>query len=191
MPSVFYNEFFRTDPPLTSLFVEYIASRLADLPEQDREQAYLKVVSEGLVACRLVEGRPSEDLAVSVAIRLGEATGQAGAKGGGGETQAGRFFAGYLTEWATKLNPEGLCCYLADYDYDRAYRYYCELDQQTLVAIAHDKLGLELERARVGFEAALFGFGGKYKGTPGEADKEFDLTKDSAAAEVALKNLGF
>jgi hypothetical protein len=194
MPSLFYTEFFRKEVPLTSLLVEYVSERMKLVSPTAQDEEFAQVLSDGLQACGLVDGVPTQEQVIAIARRLGELAEEAASRGeGGSESQAGKNFAGYFMEWRSKLDPCGLCLFLADHNPDLARAYFCELDQSVLVAIARDKLTLEFERARLGFEASLFSFGGKYKGSPStnEADKEFDLTKDSAAAEVALKNFGF
>ena len=191
MPSIFYNDVVLHRLPVTCLFMEYVTATLADLPKEEREEQFYQVLATGLQVCGVIEGVPTEEQVAEIARRMAEQVEKQEERGGSQKAGAGAYFAGYLTAWAGKLSSEGICFYVANYDYDLARRLYCEIDQQTLSAIAKDKLQLEFERARVGFEASLFGFGGKYKDTPSEADCEFDLTKDSKAAEAALKSFGF
>jgi hypothetical protein len=192
MPSLFFQDFFRQGPPLTSLFIEFVAETLAALPEDERQEKFLEAISQGMERCELSDGPPSAEAVVEIAVRLeSHYSTQSEQKKASGPSGAGKTFLGYFIEWAAKLDMVQLCLYTADWDPVAGRALYCEVDQALVVATAHDKLRLETERARVGFEAALFGFGGRYKDTPSEADRSFDLSSDNASAEVALKSLGF
>lgn len=193
MPSLFYSEMFRPGLPLTSLFIETVVEELSKLPKDQREDRFFSILEESVTRCGLLDGLPSEEQVVDLATRLGERSRGLGGSGAAGAPPdgSGKRFAGYLISWASSLRIDRLCLYAAGYDYRLAEYYYRSLDQQTLVAIANAKLELELERAKVGFEAALFGFGGRYKDTPDENTQVFDLTGDNPGAEVALKNMGF
>jgi hypothetical protein len=190
--SIFYDDYFRVGPPVTGLLFEKIMDTLKGEVEQGFERLP-SVVADSLVECGLVDGTATEEAVVHVLQGLDRiAKANTTADKEVSETDpAGKFFAGYLAGWAGKLDVAGLCLYVADYDFFKARDYYTQLDQQTLVAIAHDKLQFEFERARVSFEAAMFGFGGSYKGSSDANTEEFDLTSDNASAEVLLKNLGF
>jgi hypothetical protein len=192
VPSLFFQDFFRQGPPLTSLFIEYVAEALAALPEDQRQDRFIDVIAEGLLKCELTDGTPSPAQVVEIATRLEEhyKAEQKPAKSGD-KSSAGKSFLGYLIDWAAHLDMVQLSLYASDFNPVLARQLYCEVDQALVVATAHDKLRLETERARAAFEAALFGFGGRYKDTPSEHDRSFDLTADDASAEVMLKSLGF
>jgi hypothetical protein len=190
MPSIFHRARFSIRTPLTSLFLEHFSLELTKLTPEEREDQFVEVLARCMEECGLSEGPPSDDQLIEIADRLNQVVPTEETEDGQ-TLRGGSHFSGYFIEWSGKLRADGLCLYLADYDYPRANRLYCELDQQLVVAIASEKLRLEFERARVAFEAALFGFGGSYKGSPQGDEKVFDLTKDNAAAEVALKNFGF
>ncbi|MEA3242339.1 MAG: hypothetical protein U9Q19_02725, partial [Pseudomonadota bacterium] len=70
-----------------------------------------------------------------------------------------------------------------------ARKYYETVDHQSLIAIAHEKLKFDFERARVSLEASLFGFGGGYKATPKEGDNVIDLTTGGEEANRALEEM--
>ena len=190
MPTLFYKSHFSPELPITFLFTEHLMAVLQGIEPQEREEKFVEVVALSLQVCGVTKGAPTEEELVSVIERLNE---QALKEREEDDLaiQGGRNFAGYFIQWAGKLHAEALTLFLADYDFERARRYYCELDQQAVIAIASERLRLEFERARVSFEAALFGFGGSYKGSPKDGDADFDLTKDNATAEVMLKNFGF
>lgn len=191
MATPFYTDLLTDELPITSLFMEYVTTHLAAMPADEREDRFYELLTTGLQVCDVTKGAPTDTQVEDVARRISERAQEKEDDASPSKSGAGRFFAGYLTEWAGKLDPTALCLYAANYDYWLARRYYCELDQQTLAAIARNKLQLEFERARATFEASLFGFGGKYKDTPSGADSEFDLSKDDKAAEMALRSFGF
>ena len=188
MPSHFYQDRFIHTIPLTGLFVEHLGIKVKEAGGLTEENV-VPTIAQCLVDCGLVEKEATEAQVAGVIERLQEIE-KKDLEGKGErspDTGKGKYFAGYLTDWATNLNYVQLCLYAADFDYPRARKYFEEVDQQSLIALAHDKLRFDFERARVSFEAALFGFGGKYKDTPGEGDSVIDLTQDGEDANKRLE----
>lgn len=192
MASIFYQDKFDRQIPLTGLFLECLGNYVKELGDELTDEAILHAVQRALMKSELRKEPSEEDLAY-VAEELTRRSAAAEERQGDAKATSikGRYFSGYLTDWAYGLNFDKLCLYVADYDYPKARELYETLDQQSVVALADEKLRLEFERARVTFEAALFGFGGGYKDTPKEGDATFDLTDDNQSAERALKNMGF
>jgi hypothetical protein len=148
------------------------------------------ILSQCLLDCDLVEGDVKEEHLAEIISRLQALEKESREReGSSSKTGKGKYFAGYLTEWATNLNYVGLCLYAADFDYSKAREYFEKYDQQSIIALAHDRLRMDFEKARVAFEASLFGFGGKYKDTPGDADVEIDLTDGGERANKAFESL--
>lgn len=191
MSSFFYEDRFNRILPLTGLFMERLGVKVEEAGGLN-ETNLMPVITSCIKECELVEGEVEEKHVLEVISRLKELeseSDQDGKKPGSNKTGKGRFFAGYLTDWATKLNYVQLCLYAANFDYQKAREYFEKRDQQSIIALAHDKLRLDFEMARVSFEAALFGFGGKYKDTPGEGDIEIDLTEGGERANRAFESL--
>lgn len=194
MSTQFYQDRFERRLPITGLFLERLGRTVEGLRDRgdDLTEALLVgLVTQCLKECGLVEEAQEEDVVYVIQqleelYKDNEETEEVSSPSGKGKN-----FAGYLAEWAYGLSYDKLCLYIADFDYTRAQQYYESLDQRSIVAIADEKLRLDFEKARVSFEASLFGFGGSYKATPKEGEVDFDLTQDSSAAERALKNLGF
>lgn len=84
-----------------------------------------------------------------------------------------------LEEWTHTLDPSGICLYLADYDPERAHRLYWWVDSDLLEIALRAKLRFASVVHTNNFEAAMYGFGGKYKDddeSSSESDEQsFDL----------------
>jgi hypothetical protein len=90
-----------------------------------------------------------------------------------------------LEEWTQSLDPTGICLYLADYDPERAHRLYWWVDSDLLELTLKSKLRFEAVKHSNAFEAAMYGFGGKYgdDDSTGSGDTiETDLGAGSLAA---------
>lgn len=192
MATLFYEDRFERRLPLTGLFIECFGKEVAEIDNPSGADI-VRVISETLIKCGLVEGEPSEEDVVYVVERMNllAADGEVKGKGADAPNGKGKFFAGYFMEWASGLEFHALCLYAAGYDYEKARRLYEEVDHKSLIAIAHEKLQFDFERARVALEASLFGFGGGYKDTPKSDDSSnvIDLTGDSPEADRILKSM--
>lgn len=73
-----------------------------------------------------------------------------------------RTFGSSLEEWTHTLDPTGICLYLADYDPERAHRLYWWVEADLLELTLKSKLRFESVKHTNAFEAAMYGFGGKY-----------------------------
>lgn len=98
------------------------------------------------------------------------------------------FGTGFM-DYLSKLDGARMCFYLADFDPEKAKRFYCEIDSKLISEAAKEKIGLTSEENGVAYEAVLFGMGGSYKGH-GPKDNVVDLTDDASAAIPRLKELG-
>ena len=193
MPSFLYEDRFVRTLPLTGLFVEHLGIKIEQAGGLTEENVF-PTVSQCLLDCGLVEGEVKEKHVVEIITRLKRLEEEDEAKERSEpeeDSGKGKFFAGYLSHWATQLNYVQLCLYAADFDYLKAREYFEKQDQQSIIALAHDKLRFDFERARVAFEAALFGFGGKYKDSPGGDDNAvvIDLTDGGERANRAFETL--
>jgi hypothetical protein len=105
----------------------------------------------------------TDELASVVDKRL-QAYSEAAAKSQEAKKVGGkRVFGQYYLEWFEKLSNEGVCLYCAEYDLDKAEKYYTEHDFTDVFSLAINKYSRETELNRVYWEAALFGFGGGYQ----------------------------
>lgn len=185
MASMFYLDRFKREMPLTGLFIECVG-HLTKGEEADAA-GVVEILGSALVDSGLVEKDPTESQIIYIAGRMKEM------REGDEKTDSpltpssGKYFAGYFTEWAAELDYVSLCLYVSDYDYDAARRHYEETDYQSIIAIAHEKLKLDFENARVSFEASLFGFGGGYKNTPKEGDNVVDLVNGGEEANRTME----
>ena len=93
-----------------------------------------------------------------------------------------KHFAGYYLRWVRGLDYQQVCLYLARYDLKEGKRLYAEEDIKDVAALLSERAVYDFEVGRLGFEAALFGFGGSYgegegKGAPSGDSDAIDLTK--------------
>lgn len=193
MPTVFYQDKYEQPLPITGMLLEILGIKLKQFEEAPTGDDVHQVLRQCLEESGLAKD-PTDEQVVYVAEELQqrhEKTQEKGEEASGAKGK-GKYFAGYFADWASDMPYDKLCFYVAGYDYAKAKDYYETHDQQTIVALADEKLRLEFELARVSFEASLFGFGGGYKDTPKEGDAVFDLSIDGdESGERALKNLGF
>lgn len=188
MSTIFYEEKFNPQIPLTGLFMEHLGVKIEQAGGVSAEIA-VEVIKECLVECDVLKDVTEEQL-VGVVKRINDLAEKPTSEDeGAGSTGKGKFFAGYLTDWANGLDYAKLCLYLADYSYHTAREYYEKIDQQIIIAIAHDKLRQDFENARVVFEASLFGFGGSYGNTPKEGEEVIDLMEGGERANRAMEQL--
>jgi hypothetical protein len=190
MSSIFYQDKFSRQLPLTGLFIECVGNQMSSAEGADSVDV-VEAIKKALVVSELVSGDPTDDQIVYMVGRLNDMATENAAKpdAGGPQNSKGKFFAGYFTDWAANLDYVTLCLYAAGYDYAKARKYYETVDHQSLIAIAHEKLKFDFERARVSLEASLFGFGGGYKATPKEGDNVIDLTTGGEEANRALEEM--
>lgn len=97
-----------------------------------------------------------------------------------------KYWGSNLAEWSLSSSTFDICCYVADYDVEKARKLYCETDSELVYELAKVKYAKDYEFARANFEAAVYGFGGGFDGNAGNADV-VDLVNggDSAMAELA------
>jgi hypothetical protein len=194
MPTIFYQAKYESVFPITGLFLELLGIKLQSFEQTPTNEETAVILLDCLKESGLRKEPAEDDLRYVVEElekRHQDSEEKRNKEGESNKTGKGKHFAGYFASWASEMTYDKLCLYVADYDFTKAKDYYETQDQQTIVAIADEKLRLEFEKVRAAFEAALFGFGGGYKDTPREGDSSFDLTEDSKSAERALKNMGF
>mgnify|MGYP007121429854 CR=1 FL=1 len=117
----------------------------------------------------------------------------------GKSLKANKDFAGSFAEWIGGLKPDDLCLWLSGYDYDIARILYEETDIEDVRYLVNLKVEEELQKAKLGLEAALFGFGGGYKGSKRGGDANtvvHNMSDDASEAEfesafAAAKSVGF
>lgn len=188
MASIFYQDKFNHQLPLTGLFIECVGDLMVNQDETTAEDVVVSI-KKAMLLSELVVDEPAEDQVLYMIDRLNSMAGEIAQRSADAapDNSKGKYFAGYLTDWAANLDYVTLCLYAAGYDYEKARQYYEKVDHKSLIAIAHEKLKFDFERARVALEASLFGFGGGYKATPKEGDSVIDLTSGGPEAERALE----
>jgi len=92
------------------------------------------------------------------------------------------------SDWLASLDSEQLCLYLADNNPEQAYRYYWHVDFEWVTEAVKLKAEHDSQILVGQMEAALYGFGGKYKDDDGEAAHHDLLSQDGAEA---LRQFGF
>ena len=186
MESMFYLDRFKREIPLTGLFIECVGHH-AQGEEVDAEST-VKILKAAMLESGIVDKDPTDAQIIYIAERMKEMReGDISKDSPMTPSSSGKYFAGYFSEWAAGLDYVTLCLYVADYDYDTARRYYEGTDYQSLIAIAHEKLKLDFEKARVSFEASLFGFGGGYGKTPKEGENVVDLVDGGEDANRTME----
>jgi hypothetical protein len=188
--SIFYQDKFKRQLPLTGLFIECVGDLMGESSVTESAEV-VEVIKKALSLSELVAGEPTEEEIVYMIGRLNDMAEKSPLNDAdsGPQNGKGKYFAGYLTDWAANLDYVTLCLYAAGYDYENARKYYETVDHQSLIAIAHEKLKFDFERARVALEASLFGFGGGYKDTPKEGDNVVDLTSGGEDANRHMESV--
>lgn len=95
-----------------------------------------------------------------------------------------------LMDWVSGMSSEAICMAMSGYDLNKAKELYCDQDYR-LVSEAHILYAEERwQLMQAQYEAAMYGFGGQYKGDQSAANDEtmHDLTKDNKAGLNALEN---
>jgi hypothetical protein len=190
MPSEFYKDRFERKIPITGLFLERVGALSQEAERELDEQGVVDVIVQALQDTGLCDHPSDEDLEY-VSYQLNQRLSKEHKEGGKAGARSGSSLFGYFAEWASSLEYDKLCFYVAGFDYAKAKELFEQLDQQVIEALANEKLRLEYQLATVSFESALFGFGGGYKDTLKEGDQVFDLDSENTSAEQVLKNLGF
>lgn len=195
--SIFYQERYEQPWTLTFMIVERFAAlqkavSVEDL--QDPQVTYMNL-EQALIERHGIESLdPGESEIEYLLQRLNELAEKIDLEPDQDENAPQGFGTAFF-QYLQKLDAAGNCLYLAGGDYERARRYYRELDVRTVAYVVEHKVHTEWERHRVAMEASLYGFGGNYKGDAGAssggegADKTFDLTEGGDRASLmALSN---
>ena len=95
----------------------------------------------------------------------------------------GRTLGSSLREWTHTLDQSAICLYLAGFDPERAHYLYWWVEADLLEVALEAKLGFESAQHINRYEAALYGFGGKYSSDEGQQEagpvEEHDLTTEA------------
>ena len=108
------------------------------------------------------------------------------------DTKSGRklvkTFGTSYSDWLGGLSATESCLYLADYDVEKALKYYWEEDYLLVQEAIRTKSGHEVQRAIVQLESCMYGAGNHY-----ENDSPNDVVMDISdpAAKAALAEFGF
>ncbi len=151
---MFFEANFQRLFPVTFLLVEAIAQSIVG-GEQNEDVAISKAI---VTVAKVPVTRSAIDYVVDRVREVypGDTEQEASTP------RTGRGFATAFQQWASSLSPEGVCLYLAKYDFEGARRLYCEVDKKDVVAMAALKIKEEWERSVLSYECSLYGFGGSY-----------------------------
>lgn len=166
--------------PLPFLFNDYLAHISENNPEATVGEAVR-------TAYALAVRELSEVELESVVARLqARSTGNTEDKKASATPDGKKYWGTNLAEWSLSSSTFDICCYVADYDLDKARRLYCETDSELVYELARSKYARDYEFARANFEAAVYGFGGGF-GEGGNNADTVDLVNggDAAMAELA------
>jgi hypothetical protein len=104
--------------------------------------------------------------------------------------KAVRSFGTAYHEYLSNLMVDSRILRMVGYNFDVAKKIYCELDRDDAMKLVNEYMTGLLEEGLLNMEAAMYGFGGKYKDDKGGSKANVhDLTTDEG--KKALKRLGF
>lgn len=104
--------------------------------------------------------------------------------------------------WLSKLDPEKLCLFVGDFEWEKAYDLYCNQDHEVVTKLAELKQEERWTKIITQFETSMYGFGGSYKndsslGSSPDSEEHaipVDATSEeglSANSLKAIRNMGF
>ena len=189
--SMFFKGRFERDFPVSFLLLEAISFLIAQESADEIERSFTEVVTRALIDCGVrADGEVSEDDVVYVSLRLQqiekEAESEEGEKGTDSKKPG---FAVEYSQWVSGLTVEETCLYAADYDFAASEEYYCSVDKDDVLKIARCRMKRDWESIRMGFESAMYGFGGSYGEGGKEGEKVHDLTESSVDGMKALSKM--
>ena len=171
----------------------YFLARYAEEASADPEQAMGELVQS--VYAEVYQKLLEEDQLIEICERLaahGQKVADTPATPDTGKKKAApaKAFSDYLNAWLAKLDMSEVCLWIADFNPVEARRLYLVEDYEVVEAMAELKQGWEREKARLHFEGALFGFGGKYGTSSGKSRDEgevrvHDMSQMSSAEALA------
>lgn len=104
-------------------------------------------------------------------------------------TKSGKSLGSTLTDWLSSLDTTQLCLFIADFDIDRASKYFWQEDMSIVQAAAELKAESLSQQVLVGYEQYLYANGGHYSDDAPKEGNTFDLT--SGEGQAVLSSLGF
>jgi hypothetical protein len=101
-------------------------------------------------------------------------------------------FGTSFAEWLGDMSATESCLYLADYDIEKALKYYWEEDYLLVQEAIRVKSSCDSQRSLIALEASMYGFGGKYSDDAGSGnDNETIINLTDPGAKEALAAFGF
>jgi len=176
MATLFYNEKYVHQFPVTYMFLERLDVYLKDAPQDS------SVIAQAIVKALESEGIPVKtgEVITYVVDRMESRAKSADEEEK--EATSGKkssFGAEYL-KWAGGLDGEQVCMFIAKGDCDYARRLYCEVDFEIVEGFAKHCFERAWQEAVMQFEAAAYGFGGE----SGDDDKDNVPVKGMDASEL-------
>lgn len=191
MPGLFYSLETERPVPITLFFLEAVAR----ITEEDPEQDACKVVTGALRRSK-VSHRPNKAQVDYALSRLQEISNQIAANTHGESKTPDKGLGTDLLIWLSRLHTEEMCLLLSGFDSKKAREIYREWDRDEVTESFRIFLSYEREKIQASFEAALYGFGGGYKGSKGGPSEDsgsagnvevYDLTKHNPEGLEELK----
>lgn len=149
--------------PVSHYFLARYAEEATADPEQEMGQLVQTVYAE--VYHRLLDQEQLIEVCERLAAhgqKVADTAPAATPDGKKKAAQPAKEFCDYLNAWLAKLDMSETCLWVADFNPVEARRLYLVEDYEVVEDLAELKMGWEREKARLHFEGALFGFGGKY-----------------------------
>ena len=182
--SIFYAALFERPFPVSLLAFE----RLSALGELHPRDAVLKVLTE---CCNVY--RPTEQDIEYLQRRVEAAAQEVEKKArvpddDDDDRPRGKSLGTSFQTFTRTLDAARILLWACGFDYEKAKFWFTEADRDDAMQVVDDFLRLQQERNAYLYEAALYGFGGKYRddGNSSGDGEEIDLTGASAAQIMGM-----
>ena len=100
-----------------------------------------------------------------------------------------RTFSSDFINFLNKLTTVQLLGLMTQFDVDAMRKLYCQLDIEDMLDLVNTYISCLMETGQREYEAALYGFGGKYEGDNGQA-KQIDANSDQGMAALSAFGIG-
>lgn len=100
-------------------------------------------------------------------------------------------FGTSFAEWMGSLSATESCLYLADYDIEKALKYYWEEDYLLVQEAIKVKSACDSQRSLIALEASMYGFGGKYAEDSAGSDTNTINLDDVNSTDIKTAMAGF
>lgn len=184
---------------VTSLLLENLSEQISSDPDISVDDAIRKAAGKSGYK------NLSSDAVIEIAKRLAEDHKKISeAKEADGESDkssdTGKGMGTSEMKWIASLKPDELCMFVAEYDYEKAYHLYTEVDKDVVAQLAELKQKGRWNNILSSFESTMYGFGGHYKSdkssTDSENEKVYNVNSEQSDGPddqtlAAIRSMGF